>query len=252
VSAGDVPSAVLFDVDGTLAETERDGHRPAFNRAFAEHGVGVHWDADHYARLLAVTGGRQRIAADLRARGHAADAAERIAERVHRTKTTLFAEHARSGSIPARPGVRTLVADLRRHGVRIGVVTTGRREWAEPLVGHLIGDVAQEIDVAVYGDDVTALKPDPRCYRLALRRLGMPASCVVAVEDSAAGLRAALGAGLVTVVVRSGPTAGHDVGGAALVRESFDGDPALDAELLGGLLADGQRVRRESCRRSSA
>ena len=252
MSAGDVPSAVLFDVDGTLAETERDGHRPAFNRAFAEHGVGVHWDADYYARLRAVTGGRQRIAADLRARGHAADAAERIAERVHRTKTTLFAEHARSGSIPARPGVRTLVADLRRHGVRIGVVTTGRREWAEPLVGHLIGDVAQEIDVAVYGDDVTALKPDPRCYRLALRRLGMPASCVVAVEDSAAGLRAALGAGLVTVVVRSGPTAGHDVGGAALVRESFDGDPALDAELLGGLLADGQRVRRESCRRSSA
>lgn len=251
-----LPAAVLFDVDGTLAETERDGHRPAFNRAFAEHGVDLHWDPEHYARLLAVTGGRQRIAADLRRRGRPGDEADRVAAAVHRSKTALFAEHARSGSIPARPGVRTLVADLRRHGVRVGVVTTGRREWAEPLVGHLIGDVAGRIDVAVYGDDVTAFKPDPQCYRLALRRLGMPASCVVAVEDSGPGLRAALAARLVTVVVRSEPTAGHDVRGAALVRHAFDGDPPLDAALLGALLARAEyqrtAARRSSCRRSSA
>ena len=223
----------MFDVDGTLADTERDGHRVAFNRAFAEHGLDLHWDEDTYGRLLTVTGGRQRIAADLRRRGADGEEADDIARRVHRTKTQMFAAHARSGTLQPRPGVPSLVADLRARGVRLAVATTGRREWAEPLIAHLLGP--QPVETAVYGDDVDRLKPDPQAYRLALRRLGMPPCMAVAVEDSGPGLKAARAAGLATVVVTNDYTRDHDLSGAALVRESFD-RPPLDADTLGELL----------------
>ncbi|TCK20749.1 HAD-IA family hydrolase [Pseudonocardia endophytica] len=228
------PSAVVFDVDGTLADTERDGHRVAFNRAFAEHGVDLHWDEDYYGRLLTITGGRQRIAADLRRRGVAGEEADDVAARVHATKTRLFAAHARSGTLPPRPGVAALVEDLRSRGVTIAVATTGRREWAEPLIRNLLGP--EPIGTAVYGDDVDRLKPDPQAYKLALRRLGLPPCMAVAVEDSGPGLRAARGAGLATLVVTNDYTRDHDLTGAAMVRESFDRPSPLTAACLGSLL----------------
>ena len=228
------PVAVVFDVDGTLADTERDGHRVAFNRAFAEHGLDLYWDEETYGRLLAVTGGRQRIAADLRRRGVDGEEADEVACRVHKTKTHLFAAHARSGTLAPRPGVPDLVEDLRRSGVRLAVATTGRREWAEPLITHLLGP--QPVETAVYGDDVDRLKPDPQAYRLALRRLGLPPSMAVAVEDSGPGLRAARGAGLATVVVTNDYTRDHDLTGAAMVRDSFDRPSPLTAACLGALL----------------
>ena len=222
--------AVVFDVDGTLAETERDGHRVAFNAALAAHGVDLHWDVARYRRLLTITGGRPRLAADLRR--HGIDDADALAARVHRTKTELFVDIVHRGEIAPRPGVRELVDDLRARGVRIAVATTGRRAWVEPLVGHLVGDV----EVTVCGDDVAALKPDPEAYLLALSWLGLDAGRVVAVEDSAAGLQAARAAGLATVVVTNDDTADHDVRGAALVREAFDRPTPLTAgDLVGAL-----------------
>ncbi|NMO88969.1 HAD-IA family hydrolase [Actinomycetospora sp. TBRC 11914] len=234
------PAAVVFDVDGTLADTERDGHRVAFNRAFAAHGVDVFWDIEHYGHLLAVTGGRRRIVADLAAReecgGEAADETvlEELAVRVHRTKTRLFADEVRRGAIGPRPGVRALVADLRAHGTRIAVATTGTRAWAEPLVEHLLGVGTAE--VAVYGDDVTRLKPDPQAYELALARLGVDPADAVAVEDSAPGLAAARAAGLATVVVTNRYTRGQGFAGAALLREEFDEPAPLSAAELGALV----------------
>jgi HAD superfamily hydrolase (TIGR01509 family) len=224
--------AVVFDVDGTLAETERDGHRVAFNEAFAAEGVDLHWDVERYRELLAVTGGRERVAAALREQG--TPDAEAVAARVHRTKTALFVDVVRRGEITPRPGVRDLVGDLHAHGVRVAVATTGRRAWVEPLVAHLLGDGA--VEVTVCGDDVAALKPDPEAYRLALRRLGLDATGVVAVEDSGPGLAAARAAGLVTVVVTNPDTAQHDVAGAAVVRDAFDRPTPLTAGALGDVL----------------
>jgi HAD superfamily hydrolase (TIGR01509 family) len=225
-------AAVVFDVDGTLAETERDGHRVAFNEAFAAEGVDLHWDVERYRELLAVTGGRQRVAAALRERGDRD--ADEVAARVHRTKTALFVDVVRRGTITPRPGIPELVDDLRAHGVRVAVATTGRRVWVEPLVAQLLGPDA--VEVIVCGDDVATLKPDPEAYVLALARLALDADRVVAVEDSAAGLRAACAAGLATLVVTNADTADHDVGGAALVREAFDRPSQITAADLGDVL----------------
>lgn len=221
-------AAVIFDVDGTLADTERDGHRPAFNAAFEAHRVDVRWDPEHYGRLLAITGGDRRIAADLRERGFG-DRAEALAKEIHQTKTGLFRDAILAGAISPRPGLPELVADLRRVGIRIAVATTGRRAWVEPLVGHLIGD--GPVEVMVTGDDVANLKPDPEAYLMALDRLGLTAEQALAVEDSANGLQAARAAGLATVVVTNDYTHDHDVTGAAAVFDRYDGPVRLDAEL---------------------
>jgi HAD superfamily hydrolase (TIGR01509 family) len=138
-------------------------------------------------------------------RARCAPDADAVAARVHRTQTELFVDVVRRGEIDPRPGVRDLVGDLHAHRVRVAVATTGRRAWVEPLVAHLLGGDA--VEVTVCGDDVATLKPDPEAYLLALRRLGVDAAGVVAVEDSGPGPAAARAAGLVTVVVTDPDTA---------------------------------------------
>lgn len=239
MTAATPPDAVVFDVDGTLAETERDGHRVAFNRAFAAHQLELYWDIEHYGELLTITGGRRRILAGLQERGIVRDDLDELAGQLHRIKTDLFVEEVRRGRIGPRPGVLELVGDLRARGVRIAVATTGTRAWAEPLVEQLLGPGT--VEVAVFGDDVAELKPHPQAYVTALKRLGVRAARAVAVEDSGPGLRAALAAGLTTVVVTNDYTRHHTLDGAALVREDFDRPRPLTASMLGELLTASRR-----------
>jgi HAD superfamily hydrolase (TIGR01509 family) len=222
-------AAVIFDVDGTLAETERDGHRPAFNRAFTEHGLTHSWDVPTYGRLLAVTGGRRRIAGFLAEHGHPDP--DTVAAAVHRTKTEHFVEWVRTGPVAPRPGLPELVDDLRRAGVRLAVATTGRRAWVTPLLDRLFP--AGTFEIVVTGDDVTQLKPDPEAYLRTLDHLGAPAGTVLAVEDSAPGLAAARAAGLPCLVVTNDYTAHGPFPGAATVVDGFAGlDAARCASLL--------------------
>lgn len=211
--------AVIFDVDGTLADTERDGHRPAFNEAFRRHGVDLDWDVDHYGSLLRITGGHRRVAADLKDRGWDPDDADHVALDIHKTKTALFVERVKSGAFDPRPGLTEFVGGLVDAGIRIAVATTGRRDWAVPLVRHLIGDV---VEVMITGDEVERLKPDPEAYVLALQGLGLDASAALALEDSGVGATAATGAGLATIVVTNGYTATQDFSAAALVLPGYD------------------------------
>lgn len=223
-------SAVILDVDGTLADTERDGHRPAFNRAFAEFGLDHRWGVEEYGRMLATTGGLRRIERFLVRAGHPDPAG--MARVLHRAKTEHFLEWVRSGPLRSRPGVDALLADLRRRGVRLGVATTGRRAWVLSLLDRLFG--LDGFEVVVTGDDVEQLKPAPDAYLRALAGLGVPAAEVLAVEDSPPGLQAARRAGLSCLVVTNEYTAAQAFAGAATVLPGFDG---LDADRCAALLA---------------
>ncbi len=162
-------AAVIFDVDGTLAETERDGHRPAFNEAFAIHGLEINWDADEYGRLLEIAGGQRRIAAHLRERGFG-DASDDLAADVHRTKTELFRGRVLAGDLMPRPGLRGLLTSLADEGIRIAVATTGRRAWVEPLLSQILDRGI--VETVVTGDDVSRLEARSRGLSASARRVG--------------------------------------------------------------------------------
>jgi len=217
--------AVIFDVDGTLVDSERDGHRVAFNAAFDEAGLSDRWDVETYGRLLRVTGGGRRLAAWFAEQGRSPEEAQALAERLHPRKTQLMRELIEDGRIEARPGVPALLDGLTARGIALHVATTGTRAWVEPLLAGLFDD---RFDVVVTGTEVPTLKPDPAAYLEVLRRAGCSADAAAAVEDSGNGVRAAVAAGLACVAVTNDYTRDDDLGGAVLIADSFE-DPAVDA-----------------------
>jgi HAD superfamily hydrolase (TIGR01509 family) len=211
--------AVIFDVDGTLADTERDGHRVAFNEAFAAAGLNYRWSVDDYGELLTTTGGRQRIERYLQSVGHPRTEAAALAAQLHQDKTRRFIALVRTGAMKARPGAAELISALRADGVATAVATTGSGDWVLPLLDMLFGiDV---FDVVVTGSDVTDLKPDPAVYLETLARLDLAPTGAVAVEDSANGVRAAVSAGLRCIAVVNGYTRDQDLSGAVAVLDDL-------------------------------
>ena len=212
--------AVLWDVDGTLAETERDGHRVAFNLAFEACGVPWRWDEAHYGELLRVTGGRERLMHDMNTRSDAPSFAERdaVARAVHAKKNAYYAEFVKGGGIPLRPGVLALMQQCRERGVRMGVATTTSRSNLDALLRVHLGERwADQFAVSVCGEDVQRKKPDPEVYLVALRALDIGPLEAVAIEDAPGGVAAANAADIPVVVTRSAYFAKAPIEGAVAV-----------------------------------
>ena len=185
--------AVFWDVDGTLADTEMDGHRPAFNRAFQDLDLGIVWDQTLYARLLAIPGGLQRVRVYAKSCGIDLNASQ--LEAIRDRKRIHYTELAQSGAIRFRPGIRRLLALLQEAGVEQWIVTSSGAASVDALLSSA-RDVIPIFRGVITADDVDQGKPSPRGYQLALQRSGCPAAQCLAVEDSEAGLDAARSAGL--------------------------------------------------------
>jgi HAD superfamily hydrolase (TIGR01509 family) len=199
--------ALIWDVDGTLAETERDGHRVAFNRAFESLGVPWRWSEQRYGELLAVAGGRERLLHDMRSQpGAPADAARRevLADRIHLLKNQFYARIVTGGGLPLRPGVRDLLHDCEREGLRMAIATTTSRANVEILLQtHLGHDWASRFAAVLCSREAPRKKPDPEVYTLALGVLEVQLHESVALEDAPAGIAAAMAAGVPVVVTHS-------------------------------------------------
>ncbi|MBX3623095.1 MAG: HAD-IA family hydrolase [Rhizobacter sp.] len=220
--------ALIFDVDGTLADTE-EAHRTAFNLAFERHGLGWHWDRDTYRRLLEVTGGKERIASHIH--GLPVSAAERqrllgLVPALHADKTRFYGAAVNAGAMPLRTGVERLLHEALDAGLRLAIASTTTADNVHALLTATLGPRGLDMfSVIACGDLVRAKKPAPDIYLLALRTLGLEPDRVVAIEDSANGLRSATAAGLWTVVTPTYWTQGSDFSNAGLVLPGL-GDPA--------------------------
>lgn len=219
-------AALLWDVDGTLAETERDGHRVAFNLAFEARGLDWHWSPARYGELLSVVGGRERLLADMATRVDAPPeplACAALAAELHAIKNERYAELVRQGRIPLRAGVAALMEQAHTAGLAQAVVTTTSRVNVDALFGVHFGPGWQDRFAAVVcGEDVRRKKPDPEAYAVALARLGLPAARTLALEDSPPGLAAARAAGVPVLLVRSRCFADGDATGALASGPGLD------------------------------
>jgi len=202
-----VIGALLWDVDGTLAETERDGHLLAFNRAFEALGVPWRWGTARYGELLAVAGGYERLLHDMAQQPDAPpQPVERaaLARRVHQLKNELYARIVAAGELPLREGVAALLADCRAAGVALGIATTSSAVNVAALLGrHLGSSWRAQFAAVVCAEQAPRKKPDPQVYEHALAALAVPAQAAVAIEDSPAGVAAARAAGVAVIVTHS-------------------------------------------------
>jgi beta-phosphoglucomutase-like phosphatase (HAD superfamily) len=217
--------ALIFDVDGTLADSE-EAHRESFNCAFQEHRLDWHWSRGDYARWLNVAGGKERLAAFIDTLPLAPperDALKVLVPTIHRTKCDHYARLVRTGRVPLRAGIKRLLKEAAGAGVKLAIASTTTRNNIDALLdAHFGGRGDACFGVIGAGDAVEQKKPAPDIYRFVLRELGESAADCVAVEDSGQGLAAAKRAGLFTVITPSDWTLGEDFSDADLLLSSWD------------------------------
>lgn len=252
--------ALLFDVDGTLADTEPDGHLPAYNRAFREHGLDWTWTKKLYRKLLLISGGRERIdhyldrydpelgVHDERVRDDRAGWIEDI----HRSKSRYFRDRLQEGQVPLRAGVARLIREAGQAGIRIAIVTNATRATLEPFLAYALGEaLLPYIELTVCGDEVANKKPAPDLYRMACARLGCAPHDCLAIEDSNAGVTAAYAARVPALVTVNADTRNQVFDSARAVLDSL-GEPDKPVGILKSPGFDFAYVDLDVLRRISA
>ena len=239
-------NGLIFDCDGVLADTERDGHLPAFNQMFAEMGVPVEWSEDEYADLLRIGGGKERMASILtpdfveRTGLPTSDAEQAVLVATwHRRKTDVYTERVRSGAMPPRPGIHRLSEQAAASGWQLAVASTSAEPAVRSVLVHAVGETLASRFAVYAGDVVPRKKPAPDIYLLAVDELGADPAQTLVVEDSRNGMVAAIEAGLTCLVTTSSYTRDEDFTGAALVVSNL-GEPETSAggEVTADVLAD--------------
>ena len=214
--------ALVFDVDGTLADTEM-AHLAAFNQAFVEEGLDWRWDVPAYTKLLEISGGKERMlhywkqvhpdVKDIDGGG-----LKDTIDRLHAMKTAAYENAVQSGAVQLRPGVLALIQSAHAAGLRLAIATTTSPVNIAVLLRNAIGPDWKDL-FAVIEDASTApkKKPHPQVYTQTLTRLGLSGADCLAFEDSANGLNAAKSASLPVIVTPNSFTAHHDFTGALKV-----------------------------------
>ena len=218
--------ALIFDQDGVIIDTERDGHRVAFNQAFREFGFDFQWDVEKYHELLQVAGGKERMRHYLHTEGFGVEVKpeeeEDLIKRLHKRKTEIFIELIESGKLPLRPGVKRLMQEAMDAGLVLGICTTSNERAAHAIAYKILEDI--RFDFVLAGDVVSRKKPDPEIYLLALERTGLkPEQCIV-IEDSRNGVLAAKAAGMHVVATTNAYTEREDLSEADIIVTCL-GDP---------------------------
>jgi HAD superfamily hydrolase (TIGR01509 family) len=230
--------ALIFDCDGVLADTERNGHLPAFNATFAEFGVPVHWSDADYAEKLKIGGGKERMASLLTPEFVAAndlptdeEGQRELLAQWHRSKTAAYTALVESGALPARPGIARIAGEADASGWQLAVASTSAEASVRAVLEHAVGPGLAARFTVFAGDIVPRKKPAPDIYLLALDELGADPDATVVIEDSGNGVEAAVAAGLRTLVTVSSYTVDEDFTGASLVVSSL-GDQTEAARVL--------------------
>jgi len=235
--------AVFWDVDGTLAETEMAGHRLAFNQAFAEAGLPWQWDPPTYRQLLAVSGGRERMAAFLSEVEGAVPDGPRL-DQLQARKQVHYRALLQAGGLALRPGVARLITEIAQAGIPQAIVTTSGRTAVASLMEACLADLQQAFSFWVCGEDVSRKKPHPEAYQLAIERSQIDPAQILVVEDSVQGLRAAAAAGLTTLVTLGQVSAVEPLWQFKPARAVLDGlgEPTEPAAVLRGPACPGGQL----------
>ena len=218
--------AIIFDQDGVIIDTERDGHRVAFNKTFKEFGFDFQWDVDYYHELLQIAGGKERMRHHLHTKGFGREVKpeeeDELIKALHKRKTEIFIELIKEGALPLRPGIKRIMKEAMNRGLKVGICTTSNEKAAHAVAYEILKDI--KFDFVLAGDVVKKKKPNPEIYLLALKKGGLKAEECIVVEDSRNGLLAAKAAGMNVVVTTNHYTEKEDLKDADIIVTCL-GDP---------------------------